>query len=61
MEISEYKMSRRAVLPVLIGGASGAALIGGTTGVRWLRAEPVADRGPPAMRLLRGVCGLFTP
>ena len=45
MEISEYKMSRRAVLTVLIGGASGAALIGGTTGVLWLSAEPAADRG----------------
>src|SRR5438270_899230 len=45
MEISKYKLSRRAVLTVLIGGASGAALIGGTTGVQWLRAEPAADRG----------------
>ena len=45
MEISRYKLSRRAVLTVLIGGASGAALIGGTTGVQWLRAEPTADRG----------------
>jgi hypothetical protein len=45
MEITKYKLSRRAVLTVLIGGASGAALIGGTTGIRWLRAEPAADRG----------------
>ena len=45
MEISEYRKCRRAVLTVLIGGASGAALIGGTTGIQWLRAEPAADRG----------------
>jgi hypothetical protein len=45
MEIPEYRMNRRAVLTVLIGGASGAALIGGTTGIQWLRAEPAADRG----------------
>src|SRR5437764_11833812 len=45
MEIPEYKLSRRAVLTVLIGGAGGTALIGGTTGVQWLRAEPAADRG----------------
>lgn len=45
MEISKYKLSRRAVLTVLIGGAGGTALIGGNTGVQWLRAEPAADRG----------------
>ena len=45
MEIFKYKLSRRAVLTVLIGGAGGTTLIGGTTGVQWLHAEPVADRG----------------
>jgi hypothetical protein len=45
MEIFKYKLSRRAVLTVLIGGAGGTTLIGGTTGVQWLRAEPAADRG----------------
>ena len=38
MEIFKYKLSRRAVLTVLIGGAGGTALIGGTTGIQWLRA-----------------------
>jgi hypothetical protein len=45
MEIFKYKLSRRTVLTVLIGGAGGSTLIGGPTGVQWLRAEPAADRG----------------
>ena len=45
MQVSKYKLSRRAVLTVLIGGAGGAALIGGATGVWSLNAEPAADRG----------------
>jgi len=42
---SKYQLSRRAVLTILIGGAGGAALIGGTTGIIPLSAEPAADRG----------------
>jgi hypothetical protein len=45
MQVSKYKLSRRAVLTVLIGGAGGAALIGGATRVWSLNAEPAADRG----------------
>jgi hypothetical protein len=45
MQVSKYKLSRRAVLTVLIGGAGGAALIRGATGVWSLKAEPAADRG----------------
>jgi hypothetical protein len=45
MDISKYNLSRRAVLTVLLGVASGAALIGGTLGVRSPSAEPVPDRG----------------
>jgi hypothetical protein len=45
MQVSKYKLSRRAVLTVLIGGAGGAALIGGAAGVWSLNAEPAADRG----------------
>ena len=44
MEISKYKLSRRAVLTVPIGWASGAALIGGTTRVRSLNAEAAPER-----------------
>ena len=42
---SKYQLSRRAVLTILIGGAGGAALIGGTTGIIPLSAEPAAGRG----------------
>ncbi len=42
---SKYQLSRRAVLTILIGGAGGAALIAGTTGLIPLSAEPAADRG----------------
>jgi hypothetical protein len=45
MQSSKYKFSRRAVLTVVIGGASGAALIGGVTGILSLNAEQAADRG----------------
>ena len=42
---SKYKLSRRAVLTIVVGGASGAALIGGALGVIPLNAEPVPTRG----------------
>jgi hypothetical protein len=45
MQDSKYKLSRRSVLTILIGGAGGAALIGGATGVIPLNAEPVHARG----------------
>jgi len=45
MQISKYKLTRRSVLSILIGGAGGAALIGGAMGVLSLNAEPAADRG----------------
>src|SRR5207302_5655118 len=45
MQNSKYKLTRRSILTVLIGGAGGAALIGGATGVLSLNAEPAADRG----------------
>jgi hypothetical protein len=53
MQASKYKLSRRAVLTVLIGGAGGTALIGGATRI-WrgsparflsLNAEAAVDRG----------------
>jgi hypothetical protein len=45
MQLSKSKLSRRAMLTVLIGGAGGSALIGGATGVWSLNAEPAVDRG----------------
>src|SRR5438094_473441 len=45
METSKYKLSRRAVLTILIGGAGGAALVGGITGVIPLSAESAPNRG----------------
>jgi hypothetical protein len=42
---SKYKLSRRAVLTIIVGGAGGAALIGGATGVIPLNAEPAHTRG----------------
>jgi len=45
MEISKYRLSRRAVLTILVGGAGGAALIGGATGIISLSAEPTPNRG----------------
>jgi hypothetical protein len=42
MKISKCKLSRRALLTMLAGGA---ALIGGATGVVPLRAEPAPRRG----------------
>ena len=45
MQVSKHKLSRRAALTILIGGAGGAALIGGATGIVSLNAEPAADRG----------------
>ena len=41
----KYKLSRRAVLSIIVGGAGGAALIGGATGVIPLNAEPAHTRG----------------
>ncbi len=45
MQASKYKLSRRAVLTVLIAGAGGTALIGGATPLLSLNAEAAADRG----------------
>jgi len=43
---SKYRLSRRAILTILISGAGGgAALIGGATGVIPLNAEPAPTRG----------------
>ena len=42
---SKYKLSRRAVLTILIGGTGGTALIGGAPGILSLNAAPAADRG----------------
>jgi hypothetical protein len=42
---SKYKLSRRAVLTIIVGGAGGAALIGGATGVIALNAKPTPTRG----------------
>jgi hypothetical protein len=42
---SKYKLSRRAVLTIIVGGTGGAALIGGATGVIPLNAEPAPTRG----------------
>jgi hypothetical protein len=44
MQSSKYKLSRRAVLTVVTGGAGGAALIEGTTGILSLNAGSAADR-----------------
>jgi len=45
MEFSTYTPSRRGLLTVLVGGAGGAALIGGATGIIPLSAEPAPSRG----------------
>ena len=46
MEFSTHTLSRRALVTVLVGGAGGAALIGGAaTGIIPLSAEPVPNRG----------------
>jgi hypothetical protein len=45
MQASKCKLSRRAVLTVLIGGAGGTALIGGATRILSLNAEAAVDRG----------------
>ena len=42
---SKNKLSRRAVLTILIGGTGGTALIGGAPGIVSLNAAPAADRG----------------
>src|SRR5207253_11434102 len=45
MELSKHKWSRRALLTLLVGGAGGAALIGGVSGVIPLSAKPAPNRG----------------
>ena len=45
MAMSNCKPSRRALMTVLVGGAGGAALIGGPTGIIALRADPAPTRG----------------
>jgi len=45
MELSKYTLSRRALLTVLVGGASGAALIGGAGGGIPLSASAAPNRG----------------
>ena len=45
MQVFKSTQSRRAALTVLIGATGGIAVIGGATGVVFLSAEPVADRG----------------
>src|SRR5437660_1629662 len=45
MEIAKYRLSRRALLTVLVGGAGGAALISGATGMIPLSARAAPDRG----------------
>ena len=45
MESSKYRMSRRALLTLLIGGAGGIALIGGAAGVIPLSASAAPNRG----------------
>jgi hypothetical protein len=45
MELSKHKLSRRALLTLLVGGAGGAALIGGASGIIQLSAKPVPNRG----------------
>lgn len=45
MEILKHKFSRRAALMMLVGGAGGAALIGGASGVIPLSAEAAPSRG----------------
>jgi hypothetical protein len=45
MQTAKYKLTRRSMLTILIGGVGGAALIGGATGVLSLNAEPAANRG----------------
>src|SRR5437868_14917354 len=45
MELSKHKLSRRALLTLLVGGAGGAAMVGGISGVISLSAEPAPTRG----------------
>ena len=43
MLVLKSTLSRRAALTVLIGAAGGISLIGGSTGVLSLNAEPAVD------------------
>jgi len=45
MQVLKSTLSRRAALTVLIGAAGGVSLVGGTTGVSSLNAEPTPTRG----------------
>jgi len=45
MEILNHKLKRRAVLTLLVGGAGGAGLIAGATGVIPLTARAASSRG----------------
>src|SRR5215470_7801538 len=45
MDLPRYKLSRRALLTVLVGWAGGAALIEGTSGFKSLRASAAPTRG----------------
>ena len=45
MELPRYKLSRRALLTVLVGGAVEAALIGGAMGVVPVSAKAAPNRG----------------
>ena len=45
MEMLNHKLSRRAVLTLLVGGAGGAGLIAGATGVIPLTARAASSRG----------------
>ena len=45
MDLSEHRLSRRTLLTVLVGGAGGAALVAGTTGIIPLSADAAPTRG----------------
>jgi hypothetical protein len=45
MEMAKYKLSRRTLLRMLVAGAGGAALIGGTTGIIPSSARAAPARG----------------
>ena len=45
MEMSKFRLNRRPMLAMLVGGAGGAALIAGTTGIIPLSADATPTRG----------------